>query len=305
MGTQLTGRFAPSPTGELHLGSLITAIASFCLAKKVGGRWLVRMEDVDNERCRTEFADKILLDLERLGLHWDGDIRYQSQHLDIYHDILDNQLLPVSYACDCSRKFIQQYLIENQLNQQNYPQLCMKKQLPRYHAVRVIMPNHTITFFDKLQGTIIANPQIDTGDIVVRRRAINDKGMINYMLAVVVDDALQGITQVVRGLDILPLTIPQLVIADYLKLPCIKEYYHLPILVNEQGQKLSKQTLAEPIAPYSAQQLIQIALNLLQQPTVDNDKPIIMLQQAIAQWDNQPLYQQKSIKTPDIQQLLS
>lgn len=306
MGTQLVGRFAPSPTGELHLGSLITAIASFCLAKKSGGHWLVRIEDVDSERCRSEFSSQILYDLERLGLYWDGDVRYQSKQLDMYHDYLDNQLLSLSYGCDCSRKSIAQYLQHHQLTSHRYPQLCYQCKLPRHHAIRLIMPNQTLVFYDKLQGIIVGNPQLDNGDIVLRRRAMSHaKGMINYMLAVVVDDAIQGVNQVVRGLDILPLTIPQLVIADYLKLPFISEYYHLPILVNEHGQKLSKQTFAEPIAPYSPQQLLQIALFLLQQPPVTTDHPTVMLAQAIEQWDSQQLFQQKSITIPPLATLIS
>lgn len=300
------GRFAPSPTGELHLGSLITAVASYCLAKRDGGQWLVRIEDVDNERCQPRFASHILKDLERLGLYWDGAVRYQSQHLATYHHLLDSQLLPMTYGCACSRKSIAQYIAAHHLGESRYPQLCTAKQLARHHAIRLRLPHQTLLFFDQLQGVITGNPQLEHGDIVLRRKS--DKGsfgMINYMLAAVVDDAVQGVTQVVRGLDILPLTIPQLVLADYLNLPFIKHYYHLPILVNEDGQKLSKQTLAQPIAPFSPPSLIKLALRLLGQPSVDTDTPSVMLNQAIAQWDNQPLQGKKQKKVAQIEQLLS
>ncbi len=169
-------------------------------------------------------------------------------------------------------------------------------------------------FFDQLQGVISGNPQREQGDIVVRRRRIEpsfskvqtaSKGMINYMLAVVIDDAQQSVNQIVRGLDILPLTIPQMVIADYLNFPPNQYYYHLPILVNAQGQKLSKQTLAEPIHAYPAPQLIKTALQLLQQPPVDLDKPTTMLEQAVCQWNHTPLQGKQRIKVDSLQNLLA
>lgn len=300
------GRFAPSPTGALHLGSLITAIASYCLAKRDGGQWLVRIEDVDTERCRPMFATQILKDLERLGLHWDGAVHYQSQHFDRYHDYLDQQLQAQSYGCECSRQTIQQFLIQNSVPSSlslRYPQLCTTKQLPRHYAIRFRMPDQLMVFQDRLQGLIWGNPQREQGDIVLRRRGMRGQpktGLVNYMLAVVIDDALQGINQVVRGLDILPLTIPQLVMADSLTLPLIEDYYHLPILVNSAGQKLSKQTLAEPISAYTPQTLLTVALQLLGQPKVDTNAPHIMLQQAVIQWDNRPLMGQKQRLCPSL-----
>lgn len=285
MGTYLTahspvGRFAPSPTGHLHLGSLVTAVASFCAIKALGGQWLVRMEDTDWERCQPRYSDSILGELTRLGLYWDGEVRYQSQHLSTYHDTLVQALLPMSYGCDYTRKRL------SQLGLARYPQFCAKKNLDRdTHAVRLVMPDYTMGFFDQLQGIQWQNPQQTLGDVVIKRQ----NGMINYMLAAVVDDALQGVTHVVRGLDILPLTIPQQVLADYLSIPPVCAYYHLPIVVDAQGEKLSKQTLAEPTRPYPASDLLRLALAFLQQPTVDNDTPERMLAQAIRQWDFSPL----------------
>lgn len=300
----IVGRFAPSPTGHLHLGSLITAVASYCSAKQQGGKWLVRMEDTDIDRCKPEFADSILADLEKLGLHWDGEVRYQTQHVATYHTTIDFLAQKnLVYGCDCSRKtietFYQRYFQQRQsqsiVNLFRYPRLCLHKHLPLDNtAVRLILPDYHIGFFDSLQGVQWANPQANDGDIVLRRRDM----LVNYMLAVVVDDALQGVTQVVRGLDILPLTIPQQVLADYLHLPQIKSYYHLPILVNNKEQKLSKQTLAEPISAYNPSDLLQLAFRLLGQ-TVEKDTPERMLAQGIANWDFTPLKGQKKIHVPD------
>lgn len=279
------GRFAPSPTGYLHLGSLMTAVASYCMVKQQAGKWLLRIEDVDWQRCKPEYGQQILKDLEKFALYWDDEVRYQSQHLQDYHDILTHQLMDKTYACACSRKWIQQYTKQHQLNPHRYPRLCFSKNIDRNQQIRLIMPDKTLSFDDQLQGIIRENPQQTLGDIVIRR----NNGMINYMLAVVVDDMIQGVNQIVRGLDILPLTIPQLVLADYLDHQLPKDFYHLPILVNPQGQKLSKQTFAKPISPYPANQLLQKVLKLLKQPTVDLDSPANMLQQAIFQWDNTPL----------------
>lgn len=307
----VVGRFAPSPTGELHLGSLITAVASYCVAKRAQGEWRLRIEDVDTERCRPEFTTAILQDLTRLGFEWDGAICYQSEQLGRYHALLDEGLLPFTYGCECTRKSIAEYFHHHPAAQSlasphRYPQLCTGKALGRNYALRLRLPDQTTLFFDQLQGMIYGNPQRQHGDVVLRRRGTPSKpGMINYMLAAVVDDAYQGINQVVRGLDILPLTIPQLVLADYLRLPLIAQYFHLPLLVNEHGQKLSKQTLATPIAPYSPQSLLQLALQLLGQPTVDNDDPRVMLRQATAQWDNRPLHGQTQRVCPPLATLLN
>lgn len=311
---QVIGRFAPSPTGALHLGSLMTAVASYCIAKREQGKWLLRIEDVDTERCQPKFSDAILTDLDRLGLHWDDAVYYQSKHLGHYHSILDDKLRHVSYGCDCSRKSIQAYQLAHPTPHTHYPRICTHKELHRGNAIRLVMPDRLMLFFDQMQGVIAGNPQQHHGDIVVRRRNSHSNsrtspattnGMINYMLAVVLDDALQGVNQIVRGLDILPLTIPQLVISEYLNLKPVNHYYHLPILVNAQGQKLSKQTLAEPIHGYPAAQLIQTALHLLHQPPVTIDKPTIMLQQAISQWDNTPLQGKQRIQVESLPTLMA
>lgn len=276
------------------------------MAKKQHGKWLLRMEDIDFERCKPEFGEQILRDLERLGLNWDNQVYYQSKHIDNYHDILDNALKSVTYACDCSRKFIQQFHAQQPHFPPIYPKLCQHKNLPRHHAIRLLVPNKTIDFLDTFQGQISANPQQALGDIVLRRKKMltQDKGMINYMLAVVVDDIVQGVNQIVRGLDILPLTTAQLVLYQYLNKNFVNEYAHLPILTNDLGQKLSKQTLAEPICHYEPSDLLALALRFLGQQAVEKDKPEIMLAQAVAQWDNLPLVGKQQMICQPLREIL-
>ena len=296
----VVGRFAPSPTGELHLGSLTTAIASYCHIKSLGGTWLLRIEDTDRQRCSTKFSEQILIDLENLGLHWEGDIWYQSERTDIYNELLHDQLLPYIYGCRCSRKDLADYEI--------YPRFCLPDpKMTAYGAntlcqqqktqglvdkkVRIQLPNQSMGFIDGIQGIQWSNPQQSLGDVVLRRA----DGTINYFLAASVDDGLQGITHVMRGLDILPLTTTQISIMSYLNLPTVEHWYHLPLVENHCGQKLSKQNLATPIDTLSKQKcqnLIQKALTLLKQPEVDVDKPEVMLQQAVAQWRLEPLQHQ-------------
>lgn len=157
MLTPVIGRFAPSPTGELHLGSLITAVASFCFAKREQGEWRLRIEDVDTERCRPEFTHAILKELVRLGLEWDGEVCYQSQRLDSYHALLNDRLIPYTYGCDCTRKSIAQFIHSHSECQSidsphRYPQLCATKHLTRDNAIRLRLPDQTTVFFDQLQG---------------------------------------------------------------------------------------------------------------------------------------------------------
>lgn len=295
---QAVGRFAPSPTGELHLGSLTTAIASYCHIKSLEGKWLLRIEDTDHQRCLPKFSQQILIDLDHLGLHWDESVWYQSQRSDIYNDILYNALNQRVYGCQCSRKQLRGHDV--------YPRFCLPK-TPSPHLTpestqlalkglktRIQLPDYSIGFLDHLQGMQWANPQQSLGDVVLRRADY----IINYFLAVSIDDGLQGVTHVMRGLDILPLTTAQIAIMDYINLPAVEHWYHLPLVENEHGQKLSKQNLATPIDTSSiekCQQLIQLALKMLKQAPVDIDAPHIMLQQATEQWNNTPLKNHHSL----------
>ncbi|MBH0097010.1 tRNA glutamyl-Q(34) synthetase GluQRS [Psychrobacter sp. NZS113] len=298
---QPIGRFAPSPTGELHLGSLTTALASFCHIKSLGGQWLLRIEDTDTERCDQQFTEQILIDLEALGLHWDGDVIYQSERIDIYNDYLNSALRPLTYGCQCSRKGLEQYWSqeeqsqihnENQPNRKRYPRRCVAADLDRQqHKLRIQLPDYRIGFNDGIQGIQWDNPQQTLGDMVARRQ----DGMINYILAASLDDGLQQVTHIMRGLDILPMTTAQISIMNAAHLPAIDHWYHLPLICNPDGQKLSKQNLAQPIDTRNPSQLIAHALKLLQQPVVDRDTPENMLKQAIAQWDNTPLQSKQQL----------
>lgn len=301
------GRFAPSPTGELHLGSLTTALASYCHIKSLGGDWLLRIEDTDIERCDRQFSEQILIDLEALSLYWDGDIIYQSERIDIYNDYLSSTLAPLTYGCQCSRKSLehhweQQAVAESAnpldasqelLNRQRYPRCCIDAGLDKKkHKLRIQLPDYLLGFKDGIQGLQWDNPQQTLGDMVVRRQ----DGMINYILAASLDDGLQNVTHVMRGLDILPMTTAQISIMQATKLPAVDHWYHLPLICNPDGQKLSKQNLAQPIDTTQPSRLIAIALQLLQQPHVDMDTPERMLAQAITQWDNTPLQGKDSLK---------
>ncbi|MEH6666312.1 MAG: tRNA glutamyl-Q(34) synthetase GluQRS, partial [Psychrobacter sp.] len=290
--SQPIGRFAPSPTGELHLGSLTTALASFCHIKSIGGKWLLRMEDTDTERCDRQFTEQILMDLEALGLHWDGDVIYQSERIDIYNDYLSSYLRPLTYGCQCSRKDLEQYWAQEeisrnhsraslvaptdqtplneqvpsidqvQLNRQRYPRRCVAADLDRQqHKLRIQLPDYRIGFNDGIQGLQWENPQQTLGDMVARRQ----DGMINYILAASLDDGIQQVTHIMRGLDILPMTTAQIGIMQAARLPTIDQWYHLPLINNADGQKLSKQNLAQPIDTSDPSQLIAEALSLLQQ----------------------------------------
>ena len=308
---QPIGRFAPSPTGELHLGSLTTALASFCQIKSLGGKWLLRIEDTDTERCDRQFTEQILIDLEVLGLHWDGDVIYQSERLDIYNDYLSSSLYPLTYGCQCSRKSLERYwqqkamgesmdaeqVQEKLLNRQRYPRCCLNANLDKEkNKLRIQLPDYRIGFQDGIQGVQWSNPQQSLGDMVVRRQ----DGMINYILAASLDDGLQGVTHIMRGLDILPMTTAQISIMHAAHLTAIDHWYHLPLICSPDGQKLSKQNLAQPIDTRDPSRLIAHALQLLQQPAVDRDTPTNMLTQAIEQWDNSPLQNMQTFNTSDI-----
>ena len=300
------GRFAPSPTGELHLGSLTTALASYCHIKSLGGKWLLRIEDTDTERCDRQFSEQILIDLKALSLHWDDDVIYQSERLDIYNDYLSSQLAPLIYSCQCSRKSLAQYWerhaifenanshnsSKNPADTQRYPRCCIDTNLDKNkYKQRIQLPDYAMGFMDGIQGLQWNNPQQSLGDMVVRRQ----DGMINYILAASIDDGLQQVSHVMRGLDILPMTTAQISIMHAAHLPATDYWYHLPLIRNPDGQKLSKQNLAQPINTRRPSELIATALQLLQQSTVDMDTPARMLEQAIEQWDNTPLQDELSL----------
>lgn len=304
--SQIIGRFAPSPTHHLHLGSLTTAVASFCHIKSLGGKWLLRIEDTDFERCKSEYSDSILSDLDRLGLHWDDEVVYQSARTAIYDDYLHGILRPLSYACHCSRKQLDAHRLANPIPKSLntpiiYPRLCLHQSLDWQHPdskIRLQLPDTLTAFFDGIQGVVWDNPAISLGDVVVKRQ----NQMINYILACAIDDGLQNITHIMRGLDIMPMTVAQLTIIKACKLPLPSHFYHLPLLYNADGQKLSKQNLATPIDTRQPSELLYQALTLLRQPTdpaMVDARTDEILRHAIAHWDHTPLINQHALATID------
>ncbi|AUT35835.1 MULTISPECIES: tRNA glutamyl-Q(34) synthetase GluQRS [Acinetobacter calcoaceticus/baumannii complex] len=269
-----SGRFAPSPTGPLHFGSLITAVASYCDAKAHQGKWFVRVEDTDIPRIYPGSEEHILTSLEAFQFEPDAEIIFQKNRLDIYESVLDQlKKEGLIYACQCTRKMLGSNAI--------YAGTCRDLNLDfQGQAIRVKVQDQQICFDDRLQGHHCSNLQHDLGDFVLKRR----DGIINYQLAVVVDDYLQGITHVVRGADLLDNTERQIWLSQLLGYPQLS-YMHLPLAMNDQGQKLSKQNLAQALDLSKAPELLQKAILALGQPNVDLDQPRLMLKQAVAQWN--------------------
>ncbi len=239
------GRFAPSPTGPLHFGSLVTAVASYLDAKSHQGAWLVRMEDVDTPRVSSGYAHAILTTLESYGFEWDESVIYQSRRSDLYHSYI-SQLEEQSliYACACSRKSIKAYLEQNHYPYPGYPAICRHLDLPKTDLAKRINTCgfEPVEFHDRIQGVMTQNVQHVVGDFVLQRK----DGIFSYQLAVVVDDAHQNITHVVRGFDLFDNTPRQLLLQKifHFPQPC---YAHIPIATNQQGDKLSKQSFAPSV----------------------------------------------------------
>lgn len=286
---QYRGRFAPSPTGSLHFGSLVAALGSYLDAKHNNGIWLVRIEDLDTPRTVKGAADDILRALEACGLHWDETVVYQSRRTAAYQTAFERLLTDnLLYPCACSRKEIADSALHHG-DELIYPGTC-RNGLPQgktARAWRVRVNDARIDFTDSLQGNIVQNLASEIGDFVVLRA----DGLFAYQLAVVVDDAAQGITHVVRGADLLHSTTRQIYLQRLLGLPT-PAYTHLPIAVNAQGEKLGKQTLAAPVDPYKPVAVLLRALAFLrQQPPAElsGQDPDSVLSWAIAHWDKDRL----------------
>ena len=269
-----SGRFAPSPTGPLHFGSLITAVASYCDAKAQHGRWLVRIEDTDIPRIYPGSEQHILRCIDAFGFQPDDDIIFQKDRLALYEAVLDQLAQDRQiYACQCTRKMLGSSHI--------YAGSCRGLDLAfEQQAIRLKVVDQQICFDDRLQGQQCSNLQHDLGDFVLKRR----DGIISYQLAVVVDDYLQGITHVVRGADLLDNTTRQIWLGSLLNYPTLS-YMHLPLAMNDQGQKLSKQNMARALDTSKAPELLQQAILALGQPDIELDQPRIMLKQAVQQWN--------------------
>jgi glutamyl-Q tRNA(Asp) synthetase len=257
--TNYVGRFAPSPTGALHFGSLVAALGSYLDARSHGGLWRVRMEDVDKPRCSQAHADDVLRLLEAYGFEWDGEVVYQSRRNHRYQQALE-LLIDTGYAypCACTRKEIADSSL-NGIEGPVYQGTCRAGLDGRAaRAWRVRTDTRPVCFVDRLQGLQCQKVEIEIGDFVVRRA----DGLFGYQLAVVVDDAEGRVTHVVRGADLLASTPRQIYLQSVLGFPTPK-YLHLPIVLNDAGQKLSKQTLAPALDEGSANGELVSALNFL------------------------------------------
>lgn len=297
------GRFAPSPTGPLHLGSLVAAVGSWLFARSKGGRWLVRMEDLDTPRVVSGSADDILRTLERFGLTWDGPVLFQSTRIALYESALEDLLgRKAVYACACSRADLLRAASapaagDEQRDSSNdeergpgassgavYPGTCRQGLPPGRPArsYRFRVPSGLFTFQDLLFGPLSQDLEKEVGDFVVRRA----DGPFAYQLAVVVDDAAQGVTEVVRGADLLDSTARQIALQRALGFPT-PSYAHLPLVVSWDGKKLGKRDGALPLESLDerrAASALAFALSALGQEPAEGT-PREMLGAALARFD--------------------
>lgn len=266
-GGAYRGRFAPSPTGPLHFGSLIAAVASFLDARAHGGEWLVRMEDVDTPRNVPGAADDILRTLAEFGFEWDGPVVHQSQRLGAYEEVLEGlKSVGLVYPCACSRKDIAALTTRQAVDGGLvYPGRCRSGLLlgETARAWRLRVDDREMAFDDRLQGRQVQHLADDVGDFVLRRA----DGLFAYQLAVVVDDHFQEITDVVRGADLLASTPRQIWLQRCLGY-ATPRYAHLPVATNPAGEKWSKQTLAPALPAAQAASEIVRALAFLGQPVM-------------------------------------
>ena len=248
------GRFAPTPSGYLHFGSLLTAVASYLDAHHQHGRWLVRIEDLDTPRNIPGAAEHILHTLQTYGLQWDGEVVRQSDRLARYQQAIDSWLdTGQAYYCDCSRR-------EVLMHDGVYPGTCRQRRLPASpdHAVRLTVGAQPTRFVDRLQGPVSHTLSSASGDFIIRRR----DGIIAYQLAVALDDIAQGVTDIVRGADLLDSTPRQLWIYQLLGQPAPR-YLHLPLIMRHDGEKLSKRLGSAPLEADQAAATLFRALRIL------------------------------------------
>lgn len=284
------GRFAPSPTGPLHFGSLLAALVSYLDARAQGGRWLVRMEDIDPPREMPGAATLILRQLEEHGLHWDGDVRYQSQRHPHYQHILDQLFARgIAYYCDCSRQLVQAM-------GGIYNGRCFRRQGVdcAHSAVRLHLPDDcSLAFSDIFQGEQRQLLSREVGDFIVRRR----DGLFAYQLAVVVDDIGQGITHVLRGMDLLDSTARQIWLMQTLGAPA-PEYGHIPVALNVHGQKLSKQNHAPSLDCLPPLENLRLALHWLGMVEVAGESVTELLAGAVRCWRRSLLVGKQGLLAP-------
>jgi len=284
--TPYIGRFAPSPSGPLHFGSLVAALGSFLRARSLNGQWLVRIEDIDPPREIPGASAGILSTLEAYGMHWDKSVLYQSERLDTYQQQI-NHLLATgdAYYCQCTRKDIKAM-------GGGYNGRCANRNTPHTHgAIRLRNRRQVARFDDQLQGVITASQHFAAEDFIIQR----SDGLYAYQLAVVLDDIYQQITEVVRGADLLQPTCRQISLFEQLEQTSPK-WLHLPLACAKKGHKLSKQNHAAAIDLVNPQTSLNAALAFLGQSSVCPETDIrLMLTQAISQFDLSKVPQQSEI----------
>ena len=255
--TRYVGRFAPSPTGPLHFGSLLAACASYLEARVNGGRWLLRIEDIDPPREQAGASDKIIAALDAFGFEWDGPVLFQSQSHDAHLEALDALAEKrLTYRCGCSRKDLAD-APSGPLGV-IYPGTCRNGCEAAEFAIRVRVGDETVTFDDRLQGRQIQSMATESGDFIVRRK----DQLIAYHLAVVVDDHLHGVTDIVRGIDLIDSTPRQIFLQTHLGY-AVPTYAHIPVAVHPDGDKLSKLTGARELDIRSRSRHLADALTAL------------------------------------------
>lgn len=288
------GRFAPSPTGPLHFGSLVAATASYLQAKVMKGHWLLRIEDIDPPRSQPGATDAIIKALDSYGFEWHSDIIFQSsshaEHEQALQSLLEQEL---AYPCGCSRRDLAD--VPRGPLGTIYPGTCREGCDKRETSIRLRTTADPVSFIDGLQGPQTQNLEKESGDFVIRRR----DGLIAYHLAVVVNDALEGITEIVRGIDLMDSTPRQIWVQQLLGFPT-PNYLHIPVVTHPNGDKLSKLTGARPVPAHATPAALFGALLALQQspPEALRHGPIDHIWQwAIENWDIQALRGKTDVAT--------
>ncbi len=283
------GRFAPSPTGDLHFGSLLAALVSYLQARAHNGVWLLRIEDIDETRTVAGADTQIIKTLAQFGLHSDEAVMYQT-HPDrqaAYQQALAQLTARnLTYPCTCTRKQLSDH--------SSYPGTCRNRQnQPQgLHSIRLKTDAQQFQFKDLFQGPQSQNIAAQSGDFNIKRK----DGLFCYQLAVVVDDADQGITEVVRGIDIMESTSRQMYLIEQLSLPQ-PDYAHFPVIINASGDKLSKQNHAQAITHEDPYTTTWQALKLLQQnpPKLQQKTQSALLNWAIDHWQPEKIFKQTEI----------
>ncbi len=280
------GRFAPTPSGPLHSGSLVTAVASYCHSRSIKGQWLLRIEDLDTPRVVKGSADNIIHTLEAFGFEWDGEVIFQSQRFELYDEYLQHLISQgVVYGCNCSRKKLLKE--EHQIGPLGsiYPGYCRHKKLAlNSFKLRLnIETADNIAFTDQLFGPIKLDLQKDSGDFILKRL----DGIYAYHLAVIIDDFLQQVTDIVRGADLLESSCLHIHLNQLLGFSNA-DYLHIPLIKNDVGDKLSKQTGAKSLSIKKASTELLNSLIFLGQDApaeLADYKPADILAYAITHWD--------------------